>query len=370
MDRTRFVMDSAEVEQMAKESDQTVLQLLPSLVKSAQVLARPPISNYHVGAVGLGSSGRIFFGANLEFQGLPLNHSVHAEQFLITNLSLHAEPRLKYLAVSAAPCGHCRQFLQELRGAPDVKILITSSEDEKENKINNNYYDKDQDQEFTPLSHFLPHRFGPDDLLEKDVPLLLEPHRNGLSFCSDLCNGKINGEDDLKYAALDAANMSHAPYSGCPSGVALVGVEGNIYKGSYMESAAYNPSLPPVQAALVACVASGGEGGYERIVGAVLVEKADAVIKQEHSARLLLQCISPKSVVLIGGWWVVDPCCRGVPTFQLLLRHGLLIYIKWDYSLGAVSFSYRLNLMLVGNGEIGDDGSSIVGSNKVEIDSS
>ncbi|GMI92698.1 cytidine deaminase 1 [Hibiscus trionum] len=288
----RFVIDSAEAEQMAKQSGQTVLQLLPSLVKSAQTLARPPISKYHVGAVGMGSSGRIFLGVNLEFPGLPLNQTVHAEQFLITNLSLNAEPRLKYLAVSAAPCGHCRQFLQELRGAPDVKILIPSSEDEKENKMNNNCNDKDQ--EFTPLSHFLSHRFGPDDLLEKDVPLLLESHRNGLSFRSNLCNGKINGGDDLKHAALEAANMSHAPYSGCPSGVALLDVEGKIYKGSYMESAAYNPSLPPAQAALVAYVASCGGGGYERIVAAVLVEKEDAVIKQEHTSRLLLQCISPK----------------------------------------------------------------------------
>ncbi|KAE8714109.1 Cytidine deaminase 1 [Hibiscus syriacus] len=262
MDRPRFVIDSAEAEQMAKQSGQTVLQLLPSLVKSAQTLARPPISKYHVGAVGMGSSGRIFLGVNLEFPGLPLNQSVHAEQFLITNLSINAEPRLKYLAVSAAPCGHCRQFLQELRGAPDVKILITS--------------------------------FGPDDLLEKDVPLLLESHRNGLWFRSDLCNGKIIDGDDLKHAALEAANMSHAPYSGCPSGVALLDVEGKIYKGSYMESAAYNPSLPPAQAAIVAYVANCGGAGYERIVGAVLVEKEDAVIKQEHTSRLLLECISPK----------------------------------------------------------------------------
>ncbi|KAE8700326.1 Cytidine deaminase 1 [Hibiscus syriacus] len=159
MDRLRFVIDSAEAEEMAKQSGQTVLQLLRSLVKTTQILARPPISKFHVGAVGMGSSGRIFFGVNLEFPGLPLNQSVHAEQFLITNLSLNAEQCLKYLAVSAAPCGHCR------------------------------------------------------------------------------------------------------PRSGCPSGVALLDVEGKIYKGSYMESAAYNPSLPPAQAALVAYVASGGGGG-------------------------------------------------------------------------------------------------------------
>ncbi|MFQ6650983.1 hypothetical protein Gotur_022483 [Gossypium turneri] len=268
---------------MANQSRQTVLHLLPSLVKSAQALARPPISNYHVGAVGVGSSGRIFFG---------------------------------FLAVSAAPCGHCRQFLQELRAAPDVNILITATEKEKENKTINNRNDKDM--QFAPLSYFLPHRFGPDDLLEKDVPLLLEPHRNGLSFCSDIRNGEINGDgDDSKYAALEAANASHAPYSGCPSGVALVDVEGKIYKGSYMESAAYNPSLPPVQAALVAYVASCGGGGYERIVTAVLVEKADAVIKQEHTAKLLLQCISPKCEFKTDLWTGLASriACRPPPAY-------------------------------------------------------
>ena len=60
-----------------------------------------------------------------------------------------------------------------------------------------------------------------------------------------------------------------------------------------MESAAYNPSLGPVQAALVAYIAGGGDG-YEEIVGAVLVEKEEAQVKQEQTARLLLNLISPK----------------------------------------------------------------------------
>ncbi|KAJ4832997.1 hypothetical protein Tsubulata_005301 [Turnera subulata] len=89
-------------------------------------LARPPISNYHVCAVGRGSSGRIFFGSNLEFPGLPLHQSVHPEQFLLTNLFLNAEPSILNLAVSAAPYGHCRQFLQELSHAPSLQIVITN----------------------------------------------------------------------------------------------------------------------------------------------------------------------------------------------------------------------------------------------------
>lgn len=289
MDGPRFVIEASEAESMAKKSGITIPQLLPSLVKSAQALARPPISKYHVGAVGLGSSGRVFFGVNLEFPGLPLHHSVHAEQFLVTNLALNGESHLKSLAVSAAPCGHCRQFLQEVRAAAEIKILVASIENESE--------------DFIPLPQFLPHRFGPYDLLAKDVPLLLEPRCNGLSLPDEtagnptLCNGghaAAAGWEKLKRAALEAANESHAPYSRCPSGVALMDADGRIYKGSYMESAAYNPSMGPVQSAVVAYVAGGGGGGYEKIVAAVLVEKEGVEVKQEHTARLLLQVISPE----------------------------------------------------------------------------
>ncbi|XP_018460487.1 cytidine deaminase 1-like [Raphanus sativus] len=72
--------------------------------------------------------------------------------------------------------------------------------------------------------------------------------------------------------------------SRCPSGVALVDCEGRVYRGWYIESTAYNSSLGPVQAMLVDFVANGGGGGFERIVGAVLVEKKDAVVLQEHTA--------------------------------------------------------------------------------------
>lgn len=60
-----------------------------------------------------------------------------------------------------------------------------------------------------------------------------------------------------------------------------------------MESTAYNPSLGQVQAALVGFVAKGG-GEYERIVAAALVEKERAKVRQEETARLLLNMISPK----------------------------------------------------------------------------
>ncbi|KAG5559212.1 hypothetical protein RHGRI_008953 [Rhododendron griersonianum] len=322
MNGPRFVIEATEAESMAQQSNLSLLQLLPTLVKSAQDLARPSISNYHVGAVGLASDGRIFTGVNLEFIGAPLHHSVHAEQFLLTNLAVHGAPRLLALAVSAAPCGHCRQFLQELRHAADLQILITSDQDqekdqkpakvlEKDGKPTKDGEKDDKPINYKPLISFLPYPFGPFDLLNEQTPLLLEPHNNGLQLQIQalptsknpiLCNGhlKSHGKDELlEIAALEAANESHAPYSGCPSGVALMDCEGEIYKGFYMESAAYNPSLGPVQAALVAYVAAGGGSGYERIVAGVLVEREGAAVRQEDTARMFLKLISPKCEVRV-----------------------------------------------------------------------
>ena len=65
-------------------------------------------------AVGRGGSGKLYVGVNMELPGLPLNASIHAEQCLITNMVLHGEQSVTEISISAAPCGHCRQFMCEL----------------------------------------------------------------------------------------------------------------------------------------------------------------------------------------------------------------------------------------------------------------
>ncbi|BBN14684.1 cytidine deaminase [Marchantia polymorpha subsp. ruderalis] len=331
-----FVIEAEEVDRLHKASGLSLEGFLATLVEPTRSLARAPISKFHVGAVGLGSSGRVFRGVNIEFVGLPLNNSIHAEQFLVANAARNGERRLQFLAVSAAPCGHCRQFLQELRGASDLRILIADSKAETHE-----------------LSYFLPHRFGPQDLLEDDFPLLLEPQSNSLCLnpspqeASDIledatrhsaghhedhsvgsvdqsvqgmngmtlaiANGqgheeRANFSDQqlldaapeaqkliqLQSLALEAANHSYAPYTNCPSGLSMMTRKGNLYKGSYFESAAYNPSLPPLQAAVVAFVAEGG-GQFDEILHVALVEKAGATVRQADTIKLVLDRISPKA---------------------------------------------------------------------------
>ena len=83
---------------------------------------------------------------------------------------------------------------------------------------------------------------------------------------------------------------------GCPSGIALRTRRGAIFAGGYLESAAYNPSLPPLQAALIAAVTGGGVA-WGDIAEVVLVELEEehAPVQQADSARLVVAKIAPQA---------------------------------------------------------------------------
>lgn len=281
---TGFIMGAEEAELAAAAAGvATVQDLLPLLVPSARKRARVPISRFSVGAVGLGASGRVYVGVNLEFSGLPLCHSVHAEQFLVANAAAAGESALRAIAVSHMPCGHCRQFLQEIRGAAGIQIIVTTDAEEG------------RAPEWRTVASLLLRPFGPHDLLPVNVPLVLEAHDNALGDpVTAVANGFASGDLDarLKEAAEAAARAAHAPYSDCPSGFAVADGDGRIYAGGCLESAAYNPTLGPVQAAIIAMVAAGG-GPAGDVVAAALVEKERAKVAQEATARIFLDAVAP-----------------------------------------------------------------------------
>ncbi|XP_062206673.1 cytidine deaminase 1-like [Phragmites australis] len=281
---TGFVMSAEEAERAAAAAGvATVQDLLPLLVPSAMKRARAPISRFPVGAVGLGVSGRVYVGVNLEFRGVPLSQSVHAEQFLVANAAAAGEHALRAIAVSHMPCGHCRQFLQEIRAAANIQILVTTDAEEG------------CAPEWRTVASLLLRPFGPHDLLPENVPLVLEPHDNPLGDpVAAVANGFAGGdlEARLREAAEAAARAAHAPYSECPSGFAVADADGRIYAGGCLESAAYNPTLGPVQAAIIAMIAAGG-GPAGDVVAAALVEKEGAAVAQEATARIVLGAVAP-----------------------------------------------------------------------------
>ena len=263
---TGGVVSAAEVAAFLHSSGMTIEELMLALVAEAKKNALPPISNFFVGAVALGASGSLYFGANYEFVGQALSFSVHGEQAATANAISHGETGMLKLAVSAAPCGYCRQFLYELTTASKLEILLPK----------------------TPprlLTSLLPDAFGPADLGVKAA--LMSPQSHGMRLRDD--------GDPVVQAALAAANASYAPYTSGYAGVALKTGDGGIFTGSVAESAAFNPSMSPLEAAVVSLVIS-GRRSYDDIVDAVLVEAAGTKVSQEAATRAVLGAMTTVSL--------------------------------------------------------------------------
>jgi cytidine deaminase len=243
----------------------SVEELLQLLIPVAKAYARPAISNYNVGVAVLGKSGAIYLGVNLEFPGVPLNETVHGEQFAITNARSHGETELLMMALSAAPCGHCRQFMNEMVGEGTLQILIPDT---------------------SPVAYstLLPEAFGPKDLGLAGNLLTPSTEYHPSSSHQDCC---ITSE------ALEAVLNSYAPYTNAQSGVAILTKDGSLFRGSYLENAAFNPSLSPLQAALVSFVADLRD--YSEISEVMLFEKLSAKISQEVMSREILSNIAPEA---------------------------------------------------------------------------
>jgi cytidine deaminase len=214
-----------------------------------------------VGAVALGLSGSLYFGANYEFVGQALSFSVHGEQAATANAIAHGETGLRKLAVSAAPCGYCRQFLYELTTAAKLEILLPKTAP-------------------ALLTSLIPDAFGPQDL--GVTAALMSPQSHGM---------KVADADPVVQAALSAANGSYAPYTFSYAGVALKTSDGGIFTGRVSENAAFNPSMSPLEAAVVSLVINGGKS-YSDIVDAVLVEAMESKASQVGATRAVLGSIS------------------------------------------------------------------------------
>lgn len=82
---------------------------------AAAAHAYAPYSNYHVGAAVLARDGRVFAGANVENAAYPLG--VCAERSAITKAASDGlrPGDLEAIAITASPCGGCRQWLHEFR---------------------------------------------------------------------------------------------------------------------------------------------------------------------------------------------------------------------------------------------------------------
>ena len=245
--------------------DENALAL--SLLPLAASCAVTPLSHFNVGAIARGVSGRWYFGANMEFSGATMQQTVHAEQSAITHAWLSGEEKLAAITVNYTPCGHCRQFMNELNSGLSLKVCLPGHP-------------------ARPLAEYLPAAFGPADL-------------NIESVLMDVSDQQFTLQGDpLARAAIHAASLSYAPYSNAYSGVALQTRSGDIYAGRYAENAAYNPTLPPLQSALILLNLKGGN--CAEIQRAVLAESEDAALLQRSATRATLAALGCHDLEVVG----------------------------------------------------------------------
>src|SRR5688572_30043 len=175
-------------------------KLMMELLPLAQEFAVTPVSGYPVGAVAAGIPNddggwcNLYLGANLELRNAALNFTTHAEQAAVNNAWLNGEPGIQMLAVSATPCGYCRQFLYELTTAHQLLILIPKR---KGSLIYRS----------VPLTTLLPDAFGPNEL--KITGALMNP---GDRLPKLRLNNRSRN-DSVIAEALEAASRSYAPSS-------------------------------------------------------------------------------------------------------------------------------------------------------------
>lgn len=299
----------------------------PSLVRAAVV----PVSSFPVGAAALGASGALHLGVNVEPpRGAGLGCALHAEQCCGLSARAASERRLVALGATHAPCGHCRQWLQELQPAPGSLRVLVAPQHGATHATG------------ATLAALLPAAFGPGELLQPgspDAPLRLLGNRHAglqldaaarravaaLRAAAAPGGGDAEAADTAEaslaaiYAALAAANGCHAPYSRTPAGAALVlrpraaAGEGGaaaagwaVVAGGSAESAAFNPSVTPLQAALAAAVARGadvvGESpGRPAVAAGVLLQLAGGAVDHAPAASHLLLCAAPGATLVVLG---------------------------------------------------------------------
>ena len=251
-----------------------VEDLMLLALPAARQIARPPISGFFVGAVGLErETGNLILGGNMEFPATHLGFTIHGEGFEFTRAASRGTSVETIAIGEAHPCAHCRQYLSEFAPTRDLTLI-------------------------DPLGHRLS--------MAELYPWPFDPNYLGESgFVPGTSNAAIElGDHDLPATIADrlllAGRRSHAPYSKCPGAVVLALNDGNTVSGFAIESVAFNPTMGPLQAAMIDLVAHGYEASD--IAEAALVTQVGGSVDYSLSVTELLGKLAPAAPLTIVGW--------------------------------------------------------------------
>ena len=252
----------------------SVEELMLLALAPARGIARPPISNFFVGAVGLErETGNLILGGNVEFPGTHLGFTIHGEGFVFTRAAARGTT-IETIAIGEAhPCAHCRQYISEFAGSRELTLI-------------------------DPLGHRLsmaqlyPWPFDPDYLGERGA--IAGAYDATLDLAANDWPATI--ADRL----LEAGRRAHAPYSKCPGAMVLALSDGQMVSGFSVESVAFNPTMGPLQAAMINLIAHGY--GASDIAEAALGTRLGGNVDYALSVTELFGKLAPSAPLSIVGW--------------------------------------------------------------------
>lgn len=132
--------------------DSDTIERLRALAKAASERAYCPYSKFRVGAAVIGRSGRVYTGCNVENASYGLTNC--AERTAVFRMVAAGETEFNAIVIytptpkATAPCGACRQVLNEL--SPNAEVISVCD---------------GPDLQKSTVAALLPAAFGPQNLM-------------------------------------------------------------------------------------------------------------------------------------------------------------------------------------------------------------
>ncbi len=256
-----------------------VVRYYLELVEQAKTFARPTVSGRQVGVVGIGESGRVYLGTNVEIKGAGPTEVIHGEPFTLTLAKQFGEKKMERMLLSYQPCASCRGIIREL-GDENLKLNFIETDP---NDVHNSALSKRFTQDTIGNLYEHAHTYATPETN------FLKHEQNNLSATYII--PKLNAHQQK---ALDAANNTYLPNPRKTwAGVAVKLRDGQELSGSAITVSGPNPTISPMQNILVQLTSQNID--FDLIDRVTLVEPKDADYSFFAQTRGIIEALAPSA---------------------------------------------------------------------------
>lgn len=286
----KFVYSAEEVVRLVKESGLQKADVAAGLCWRMLEKGRYPVSNFAASAVLEGGSGAFYVGVNVEFLGVGVQETVHAEQCAVSAALAAGEESVVTITTCPMPCGYCRQFLRECNNS-DTLHVHSLNKDDGSTAVS------------ASLLEILPYSFSPTALDNPIGALSSNGQSFSISTAPSACDKALPRFEDALSLAKESLPRAYAPYTNVWAAVVLClapeneGGQERLVVGVNIENVAFNPSFQPMQAA--ACMAWKMGALAEESIRYCLLVQTDGRCSTAPATLAVMKALAPKAPVVV-----------------------------------------------------------------------